>query len=158
VIWKYDHCAPHRVLHGHTSWVDVVSVADRRAYKERLLMKDLTDILPERKKYKVTKEALQVGGDQNLRSTSPDRASQTSASPLYTSNLSAEEESELPPMTVTFEPEVFSGSADGSILKWLTHPDPNKDIWQMKNLAPKTNKAIICMLHHVELDILITGV
>ncbi|CAM6099734.1 unnamed protein product [Calypogeia fissa] len=185
-IWQYDRCAPHRVLHGHTNWVEVVIVSNRRAYKERLLMKDMTDILPERKKFAANKPrqamsssaSSQLPGDPLGPATNPSTPSEEhksvgvtpkTATPECTSlasggstsheqmDLSAAEISKLPPMTVAFEPEVFSGGADGSILKWLTHPDPNKDIWMRRNLAPKTNKAITCMLHHTELDILITG-
>lgn len=33
VLWKYDRYVPHRVLHGHTNWIEALIVARRKPYK-----------------------------------------------------------------------------------------------------------------------------
>ncbi|KAL2631439.1 hypothetical protein R1flu_016125 [Riccia fluitans] len=152
ICWKYDRCVPHRVLHGHSTWVDVLMIATRRAYKERLLLKDTTDIMPERKlltRRKSLKKAASMSGSSKT---------DTAAASLRTSTAGTDSTSGSADESIkTYEPELFSGSSDGQINKWCTNPDPNKDIWVYTKIAPRCNLPITCMIHHVELDLLITG-
>ncbi|BBN08823.1 hypothetical protein MPTK1_4g14760 [Marchantia polymorpha subsp. ruderalis] len=161
VCWRYDRCVPHRVLHGHSTWVDVLLIAIRRAYKERLLIKDTTDIMPERKKLRKRKSIRNAGTPHSSMSgSSLSGASNTDtsgssvrASTAATTSSSGASEIRM----ISYEPEIFSGSSDGQIIKWIPNPDPNKDIWVYSKIAPRCNRSINCMLHHVELDLLITG-
>lgn len=138
IIWRYDRFVPHRVLHGHSNWIDALIVASRRPYKERLLRKDKTDDIPGKEKTRktpvdtktlVTETGVRVDG---------------TGKPILTPN----KKDEL---------EMYSGSTDGVILRWIPNPDINKDTWIQSELSKKSQFAIVCMMHHPGLDILITG-
>ena len=55
------------------------------------------------------------------------------------------------------ELEMYSGSSNGAILRWIPNPDVNRDTWLQTELCRKAANSIVCLMHYAELDLLITG-
>jgi hypothetical protein len=55
------------------------------------------------------------------------------------------------------ELEMYTGSSDGAILRWIPNPDVNRDTWLQTELCRKAANSIVCLMHYAELDLLITG-
>ncbi|XP_073396093.1 uncharacterized protein [Physcomitrium patens] len=141
IVWRYDCLIPHRVLHGHANWIQALVVAHRRPLTERLLRRDLSNVQPG----KALKPAPADPREREIRFNAKGLREDGSGKPVLVPNPA---EAEL---------EVYSGSSDGSILRWIPEAEPHKDLWTQEELTRKPSCAIVCILYHPELDLLLTG-
>jgi len=140
IVWKFDRFKPHRVLFGHSNWIEALVVAQRRPLKERLLKKDMSNLQPGKKTQHVPID-LRTNticyNDKGLREDGLGK-------PIITPNA-------------IDELEMYSGASDGAILQWIPNNEPHKDLWIQGELCKKASHSIVCIMHHQELDLLITG-
>ncbi|KAG0571349.1 hypothetical protein KC19_VG004100, partial [Ceratodon purpureus] len=140
IVWRFDRFLPHRVLHGHSNWIEALVVAHRRPMKERLLQKDKSNVQPG----KTFQSTLQDPKLNTIKYNDKGLREDGLGKPILTPNV----QNEL---------QMYSGSSDGAILRWIPDTEPHKDIWFQSELCKKSSYSITCIMHHQELDLLVTG-
>lgn len=140
IVWKFDRFIPHRVLCQHSNWIEALVVAKRRPVKERLLRKDMSNVQLD----KIFRPVPADSRTNIVRYNDEGLCEDGLGKPVLTPNA-------------IDELEIYSGASDGAILRWVPNTEPHKDVWIQSELCKKASCSIVCIMHHQELDLLITG-
>ncbi|KAJ7533731.1 hypothetical protein O6H91_13G061400 [Diphasiastrum complanatum] len=169
IIWRFNRFGPHRILQGHTDSVGCVVLAHRGQPNDNMQKSSAVDIDFRKEKpfSSSSRNVMCVSSKKNQKylreqSAAGEKGLLDDSSIMEGNRTAQTEQKETSILLETLERdpqaiEIYSGAADGAILKWQRSLHKDANIWTLSEFGVASRHSILCMVHHPTLDVLVAG-